>query len=138
MTDSQKLDLILLKLDNHDMKFELLDAQLGEMRSDIAELKSDVAELKSDIIELKSDVEQLKADMVEVKADIVELKTKVHNIEFILENEVRVNIIRIAEGHLDLSRNLHEAMKPNNEVEMLAVKVSMLETDVKELKRKIS
>ena len=110
MTDSQKLDLILLKLDEHDAKFELINTQLAE----------------------------LKADMVEVKADIVELKTKVNNINFILENEVRVNIIRIAEGHLDLSRNLHEAMKPNNEVEMLAVKVSMLETDVEELKRKIS
>ena len=44
----------------------------------------------------------------------------------------------MAEGHLDLSRNLHEVMKPNNEIEMLAVKVSMLETDVRELKRKIS
>ncbi|MBQ7918781.1 MAG: hypothetical protein IJ324_02420 [Lachnospiraceae bacterium] len=152
MTDSQKLDLILLKLDEHDAKFELINTQLAELKADmvevkadivelkadVAELKADMVEVKADIVELKADVAELKADMVEVKADIVELKTKVNNINFILENEVRVNIIRIAEGHLDLSRNLHEAMKPNNEVEMLAVKVSMLETDVKELKRKIS
>lgn len=138
MTDSQKLDLILLKLDGHDAKFELIDAQLAELKSDVAELKSDMVEVKADIVELKRDVAELKSDVVEVQADIVELKTKVNNINFILENEVRVNIIRIAEGHLDLSRNLHEAMKPNNEVEMLAVKVSILETDVKELKRMIS
>jgi hypothetical protein len=55
-----------------------------------------------------------------------------------LENEIRVNIQRVAEGHLDLSRNLHEAMKPSNEVEMLAIKVRMLETDMMEIKRKIS
>ena len=43
--------------------------------------------------------------------------------DLIMENELRVNIQRVAEGHLDLSRNLHEAMKPNNEIEMLAIKV---------------
>ena len=31
-----------------------------------------------------------------------------------------------------------EAMKPSNEVEMLAIKVRMLESDVRELKSKIS
>ena len=55
-----------------------------------------------------------------------------------LENEIRANIQRVAEGHLDLSRNLHDAMKPSNEIEMLANKVRMLESDVRELKHKIS
>lgn len=44
----------------------------------------------------------------------------------------------ITEGHLDLSRNLHDAMRPSNEVEMLAIKVRMLESDVREIKSKIS
>lgn len=44
----------------------------------------------------------------------------------------------MAEGHLDLSRNLHEAMKPNSEVEMLAIKVRMLETDIRDLKAKLA
>ncbi len=67
-----------------------------------------------------------------------EVKQTVSKIDMTLENEIRVNIQRVAEGHLDLSRNLHEAMRPSNEVEMLAIKVRMLETDVKELKEKIS
>jgi hypothetical protein len=66
------------------------------------------------------------------------LQNDVTEIKLILENEIRVNIQRVAEGHLDLSRNLHEAMKPSNEVEMLAIKVRMLETDMMEIKRKIS
>ena len=53
------------------------------------------------------------------------------------ENEIRVNIQRVAEGHLDLSRNLHEAMKPSNEVEMLSIKVRSLESEIREIKRKI-
>ncbi len=69
---------------------------------------------------------------------VCHLENDIRDIRLILENEIRTNIQRVAEGHLDLSRNLHEVMKPNNEIEMLAVKVSMLETDVRELKRKIS
>lgn len=66
------------------------------------------------------------------------MQTDITDIKLTLENEIRVNIQRVAEGHLDLSRNLHDAIKPSNEVEMLAIKVRMLETDMRELKSKIS
>lgn len=76
-------------------------------------------------------VSGLESDMQDVNEKVIK-----NNLTF--ENEIRVNIQRVAEGHLDLSRNLHDAMKPNNEIEMLAVKVKMLEADVGELKHKIS
>ena len=77
-----------------------------------------------------------KVNAVEEKVSSVENDVK--GIKLTLENEIRVNIQRVAEGHLDLSRNLHEAMRPGNEAEMLAIKVRMLETDVKELKTKLA
>lgn len=73
----------------------------------------------------------LLSNMQKMQADITDIKLT-------LENEIRVNIQRVAEGHLDLSRNLHDAIKPSNEVEMLSIKVRMLETDIRELKAKIS
>jgi len=54
-----------------------------------------------------------------------------------LENEIRVNIQRVAEGHLDLSRNLHEAMKIDSEKEMLAIRVSVLETELRRIKAQL-
>lgn len=110
MTDSEKLDLIL---------------------SEMQGVKQDIVEMKQDIAEVKQDVEDMKQELAEVKQ-------KVEKTELILENEIRVNIQRVAEGHLDLSRNMHEAMRPNNEIEMSAIKVRMLETDMRELKAKIS
>lgn len=71
-------------------------------------------------------------------SNMQKMQTDITDIKLTLENEIRVNIQRVAEGHLDLSRNLHDAMKPSNEVEMLAIKVRMLETDMRELKAKIS
>ena len=84
------------------------------------------------------DLQKIKRDTQELKQRITTLEDKVTKVEFILDNEIRVNIQRVAEGHLDLSRNLHEAMKPSNELEMLAIKVRVLESDVRELKSKIS
>ncbi len=85
-----------------------------------------------------SEMKEMKKDIDNMKNDINDLKQKVTKIDLTIENELRTNIMRVAEGHLDLSRNLHEAMKPNNEIEMLGIKVRMLEADVKELKQKIS
>lgn len=80
-----------------------------------------------------------KLDLILSKLEKLDkLENDVTDIKLTLENEIRVNIQRVAEGHLDLSRNLHEAMKPNNEIEMLAIKVRMLETDVRDLKARLA
>ncbi|MCM1267955.1 MAG: hypothetical protein NC302_08630 [Bacteroidales bacterium] len=84
MTDSEKLDLILSKLE-----------QLDKLGNDITDIK------------------------------------------LTLENEIRVNIQRVAEGHLDLSRNLHEALKIDNEKEMLAIRVNVLESEVRRIKSQL-
>ena len=69
------------------------------------------------------------------KLDKVE--NDITDIKLTLENEIRVNIQRVAEGHLDLSRNLHEALKIDNEKEMLAIRVSVLETELRRIKTKL-
>ena len=124
MTDSEKLNLILEKVG-------ILDESVNSLKSDMQDVKQKVGTLESDMKDVKQKVGTLESDMQEVKE-------KVRKIDVTLENEIRVNIQRVAEGHLDISRNLHEAMKPNNEIEMLAIKVRMLESDVRELKYKIS
>lgn len=85
-----------------------------------------------------NDTQELKHDMQALKQKTSNIENDVTSIKLTLENEIRVNIQRVAEEHLDLSRNLHEAMKRSNEVEMLAIKVRMLESEVRELKHKIS
>ncbi len=76
-----------------------------------------------------------KIDLILSKFD--KLENDVTDIKLTLENEIRVNIQRVAEGHLDLSRNLHEALKIDNEKEMLAIRVSVLETELRRIKAKL-
>ena len=69
--------------------------------------------------------------------EIQKLKEDVRSIRLTLENETNRNIRLIAEGHLDLSRKLDEALKVENEMELLLIRVNSLENDVRKLKERI-
>lgn len=77
------------------------------------------------------------SEMQDLKQRTANIETSVTDIKLTLENEIRVNIQRVAEGHLDLSRNLHEALKIDNEKEMLAIRVSVLETELRRIKTQL-
>ncbi len=138
MTDSAKLDLLL--------------SEMQELKGDVQTLKEDTQTLKEDVHLLKEDTQTLKEDVCTLKEDVCALKEDVKNLDLktgaieykvrhtipILEHEIWVNIQRVAEGHLDLSRNLHDAMRPSSEVEMLAIRVRMLESEMKEVKAKLA
>lgn len=87
---------------------------------------------------LEERIDALEKRIYSLEKRIYSLETDIKDIKFTIENEIRANLQAVAEGHLDLSRNLHDAIKPGNEIEMLIVKVRMLETDVRRLKEKIS
>ncbi len=112
--------------------------ELKELRSDVAELKSDVAELKSDVAELKTDVAQLKTDVKKLDGRVSNLESNVESMKLIIENDIRREIRIVAEGHLDLSRQLAGLQKRDGESEMLKLRVSMLESDVRNLKIKMA
>lgn len=69
--------------------------------------------------------------------ELEKLKFDVKDIRLTLENETNKSINIIAEGHLDLSRKLDEALKVDNEKEMLMLRVVRLENEVRKLKEKI-
>ncbi len=139
-TQTLKEDVHLLKEDTRTLKEDvhLLKEDTQTLKEDVCTLKEDVCTLKEDVFTLKEDVCTLKEDVknLELKTDAIENKTRHTNL--ILENEIRVNIQRVAEGHLDLSRNLHDAMRPSNELETLSIRVGMLESEMKEVKAKLA
>ena len=73
-----------------------------------------------------------------IKDDIDTLEKKVTSIELTLENETNHGIKIIAEGHPDLSRKLDEALKVENEKEMLLLRVNHLENELRKVTERIS
>jgi len=65
------------------------------------------------------------------------IEKRVTSIELTLENETNPNIKVIGEGHLDLSRKLDDALKVENEKEILLIRVNHLENELRKVKEKI-
>lgn len=138
MTMDEKLDLLLYKVDRLDEKVSKLEERMTGLEERLTSLEERMTSVEERLTALEERVTEVENELRETKKDVSCVKTDVIDIRVILENEIRTNIQRVAEGHLDLSRNLHTAMKPSNENEMLAVRVGMLETDVKALKQKMA
>lgn len=62
------------------------------------------------------------------------LYERMDRMELILENEIRPNIMRVAEGHIDLKRKLDEALEISNEMEKLDLKVNYHDIEIRNLK----
>ncbi len=124
MTDSGKLDLILEKVGSLDRRMDTLDNKMDMLNDKVSTLDDKVNTLDNKVNTLETDMR--------------EVKDHVRHTDLIIENEIRINIQRVAEGHLDLSRILHDAMRPNSEVEMLSLRLRMLESEVRQLKAKVS
>jgi len=75
-----------------------------------------------------------KIDGVNQKIDKV--YRKVTSIEVGIETELIERISIVAEGHQDLYRKLDEALKVENEKEMLKIRVNVLEHETRKLKEK--
>lgn len=65
------------------------------------------------------------------------IKEQIIDIQLTLENETNRNIRIIAEGHIDLSRRLDEALKVKNEKEMLLIRVNILENELRKVKERL-
>ena len=69
--------------------------------------------------------------------EIKKLVNKVTEVQMTLENDTNKEIRSIAEGHLDLSRKLDDVLKVENQKEMLLLRVTNLENEVRRLKQRI-
>lgn len=97
MTDSEKLDLLVEKVTGLDEKVTGLDEKVTGLDEKVTGLDEKVTNLDEKVTDLNERV--------------TDLENNVTDIRLTLENEIRVNIQRVAEGHLDLSRKLNESIK---------------------------
>lgn len=76
-------------------------------------------------------------DLQSINSLLEPIRNEVKSIELTLENETNRNIKIIAEGHLDLSRKLDEALKIENEREILLLRVNHLENELRKVKERL-
>lgn len=110
MTDSEKLDLVLEKMTILDEKVSSLDKKVSGHDKRFISIENRLDNLDSRMDSLDSRVGNIETDLQEVKQRVI--KT-----EIIIENEIQPNIMRVTEGHLDLSRKLDDYIKIVSDVQ---------------------
>ena len=119
------------KVTELDQKFTVLDEKVTEL-----DQKFTVLDEKVTVLDQKFTVLDQKFTVLDQKFTV--LDEKVTGLELVIENETNVNIRRIAEGHCDLVRNLREARKVDDEKELLAIRVTVLESDMSKVKHQLA
>ena len=119
MIDSEKLDLIFSKLE----KLDGIEKELQEVKNEVKEVKNELKGVKNEVKGVKNEVKGV--------------KNKVASLELHIENVTDRNIQTVAEGHLDISRKLDEALKAENEKEMLIIKMRLLEDELRKVQERL-
>lgn len=101
-------------------------------------IQGEIQAMKGEIQAMKGEVQAIKGEVQAIKEDVQELARRTTNIELTLENETNRNIKIIAEGHLDLSRKLDDALKVENEKELLLIRVNILENELRKVKERLA
>lgn len=125
MTDSEKLDRLLEKVQVIDVLCEKVQV-----------LDDDMQSMKSDMQNMRSDMRTVKADLQTVKTDLTGVDQRLRKVELTLENETNRNIRIIGESCLDLSKKLDEAIRVKAEREYFIVRLNTLENRVDWLEEK--
>ena len=128
-----------------EQKVTELDQRVAGVEQKVTELDEKVTELdqKFTVLDEKVTVLDQKFTVLDQKFTVFDQKftvldEKVTGLELVIENETNVNIRRIAEGHCDLVRNLREARKVDDEKELLAIRVTVLESDMSKVKHQLA
>ena len=118
--------------------------ELQNVKGEVLGLKEQVQDVQSEVQEVKGQVQGVQSEVQEVKGQVQgiegkarELEGHVQGIRLTLENETNKNINVIAEGHLNLSRKLDEALKVENEKEVLLIRINRLENGYRTLKEQV-
>ena len=128
-----------------EQKVTELDQRVASVEQKVTELDDKVTGLdqKFTVLDEKVTVVDQKFTVLDQKFTVLDQKftvldEKVTGLELVIENETNVNIRRIAEGHCDLVRNLREARKVDDEKELLAIRVTVLESDMSKVKHQLA
>lgn len=154
-------DIREVRQDMSDVKQDIcvMKQEMGSMRQEIDDVKQDIVSLKQDMVSVRQDIDSVKEEMSSMHQEIHAVKEETGSmrsevsslreemdavkqrlilIETTLENETNRGIRIIAEGHMDLSRKLDDALRVDNEKELLLLRVTHLENEVHTIKERMA
>ena len=132
---SEELKNILAQLEQMNSKMEQVGSKMEQMDSKIQQMDSRMEQMDSRMQKMDSRMDRIESRMDHMDSKVGQIAEKTDSIQLRLENEVIRDIKIIAEGHIDLSRKLDEALKGKEERELILIRLNHLEYEVGEIKK---
>ena len=129
---------LMRKMKNKKVGEELIRKENEEIKQEIGGIKQEIGGMKQEIGGMKQEIGGMKQDIKELKENQKHFDRELKAINVTLENEVIKSIKIIAEGHLDLSRKLDEALKFEKEREMTNLQLVQMQGEIARLKIKVN
>ena len=134
----QRVASVEQKVTELDQRVASVEQKVTKLEQKVTELDQRVASVEQKVTKLEQKVTVLDQKFTVLDQKFTVLDEKFTGLELVIENETNVNIRRIAEGHCDLVRNLREARKVDDEKELLAIRVTVLESDMSKVKHQLA
>ena len=134
----QRVASVEQKVTELDQRVASVEQKVTKLEQKVTELDQRVAGVEQKVTELDQKFTVLDEKVTVLDQKFTVLDEKFTGLELVIENETNVNIRRIAEGHCDLVRNLREARKVDDEKELLAIRVTVLESDMSKVKHQLA
>lgn len=83
-------------------------------------------------------VTSLEAKVSSLDERVSSLESELTSVRITLESETNRNIKIIAEGHIDVMNKLNDALKVENQKELMLIRLNTLENEVRKIKEIIS
>ena len=145
MADSNKLDLILLKLETFDEKFDSLESRLDNLDGSFDNLDGSFENLDGSFDNLEGSFDNLEGRFDNLEGQFDDLKKQFHNLEgkvsalgLHIENYTDKNIQLLAENFIELTNKLNQAIPVAEKNLTYEIKVNYLMEEMVQVKRDIA
>ena len=135
-----KQDICVMKQEMGSMRQEIdvMKEDISDLKQEMSSMRQEMDSMRQEIGVMKEDISDMEREMSDMREEMGGVKQRLTRIETTLENETNRGIRIIAEGHLDLSRKLDDALKVDNEKELLLLRVTHLENEVHTIKERMA
>ncbi len=125
------------KFESIDARFTSIDAKLESIDARFTSIDAKFESIDARFTSIDAKFDSVDARFTSIETELVSMDAKITDLRLTLENETNRNIKLIAEGHLDLSRKLDEALKIENEKEMLLIRMNTAENEIRKINSKL-
>ncbi len=125
------------KFESIDARFTSIDAKLESIDARFTSIDAKFESIDARFTSIDAKFDSVDARFTSIETELVSMDAKITDLRLTLENETNRNIRLIAEGHLDLSRKLDEALKIENEKEMLLIRMNTAENEIRKINSKL-